>query len=162
MKRWSPTFSVPGVGFVEGGFPTDQRGEDRFRVILRRSAHPRSLTFTIHSRVHAPVRVHRHGWSDRSETREAVRAGEQLDADGAVPARCCGPACNPDPSRPSRGSLDPDLVPARAEQMLAVLFLWRLYRVLLPAPSLGSGREERSFLARRPCPHTIASRAPAA
>lgn len=81
----------------------DQRGEDRFRVILRRSAHPRSLTFTIHSRVHAPVRVHRHGWSDRSETQR--RAGEQLDADGAVPARCCGPARSPDPSRPSRGLL---------------------------------------------------------
>lgn len=53
----------------------DQRGEDRFRVILRRSAHPRSLTFTIHSRVHTPVRVHRHSWSDRSETQRPCALG---------------------------------------------------------------------------------------
>lgn len=117
----------------------DQRGEDRFRVILRRSAHPRSLTFTIHSRVHAPVRVHTAGLTG-GETRGRARLGKQLDADGAVPARCCGPACSPDPSRPAGAALwklRPDLAPMSAEQMLAVLLLWRLYRMLLPAPSLG-------------------------
>ena len=79
MKRRSPTFSAPGAGFVEGGFPTDPGGEDRFGVTLQ-SAHPGSLTRAVHSGSNATTGVTGQGSGGHA------RPGAAADTEGAVAA----------------------------------------------------------------------------
>ena len=64
MQR-SPTFLAPGTSFTEDRFSTDLGVGDGFRMILIGSPQPRSLVSTVHSRVHASVRIWCPSWSDR-------------------------------------------------------------------------------------------------
>ena len=53
-NQQSPIFLAPGTGFVEGTFSLAGR---RGRGDCLKSMPPKSLEFTLHSRVQAPMRI---------------------------------------------------------------------------------------------------------
>ena len=59
LSHQSLIFLAPGTGFVEDNFSTDPGSEEKggLGMILTRSTQPRSLEYTVHSRVLAPVRI---------------------------------------------------------------------------------------------------------
>ena len=59
LSHQSLIFLAPGTGFIKDNFSMDPGSGEKggLGMILTRSMQPRSLTCTVRSRVHAPLRI---------------------------------------------------------------------------------------------------------